>query len=787
MTKSFLLRTCNFDSVTTSIVLCLTLTACGGSIEEDRQTFSSPMAPTPIIGVPTFNKTRDSYTISRNASSISITDRTTASSTTLPASTAAVQFSDFKLNFLAADVSQLVNMNSQNQIIELYIAFFNRIPDADGLAYWIEELKKGQTPEAIANNFYNAAILYSAQTGYNANMNNSDFVRIIYQNVLARTGPTAPTDTEVNYWATQLDQGKISRGGLVISMLTSAHTFEGDPTYGWVPQLLNNKITVANYFCLQQGLNYLSPELSITKGMAIAAAVTPSDTAAAMTLIGVNDSGFNLFSSATNKVSILKLNAIPNPTGIRFGFWETFSRQDVTLASMGKRPTSRVGFDSWASIETSKGIYDFTGFDASNSADNYRRVHQYGESIYGAINIAFSAEITPGKQAIPTFYNGRITDPETRQAAKNFLAAYVQHMLKLVGSLTLTIDYEIMSNYRLSAAGSEARANEWADWYVEAAAVARKAAAEIGMSDRLKLQPIVNSNPLDPSSPISKGKEYNNWLVRVVAASDSLALDTYHSDPSLPNTDPKRTFDIIKFWIDNFSAGKDVIVTENGFNSVTQVIPSITRADRDWKTTGTEADQAEYYRLLFAQLADANKKDGIFHNQLKSFNLWSILDNPVKPATDEDRYFGLIRLDGTEKPAASVVREAIRQYENDAFSRPWNLTGLGTDVTSLLSTNTSTPINLTYSNGDQFEFLRYSENNLPSAKQYLLNLALTNSANVILCFNGNQCIYQEGKASYSIDVSKFMRPNTTNTMDIYFTNAVFPAITSIKGLQLKKL
>ena len=68
-----------------------------------------------------------------------------------------------------------------------------------------------------------------------------------------------------------------------------------------VPQLLNNKITVGNYFALQQGLNYLSNEDSISKGMAIAAAVTPTDTSAALNLIGVNDTNFTLFNTAPNK------------------------------------------------------------------------------------------------------------------------------------------------------------------------------------------------------------------------------------------------------------------------------------------------------------------------------------------------------------------------------------------------------------------------------------------------------------------------------------------------------
>ncbi len=764
------------------------LSACGDQSSSEQRL--STLAPAPALSsntIPSFDKPRDAYSILADASGFRVTDKSTSQTSTIGLAVNAIQFKDVRINVSAATQSQQLNMNNLNQLTELYIAFFNRIPDADGLVYWIGQRAQGQSLESIANNFYSAAVLYSAQTGYSASMSNADFVRIIYKNVLARTGPTAPTDTEVNYWATQLDQAKMTRGGLAIAMLTSAHTFEGDASYGWVPQLLNNKITVGNYFALQQGLNYLSNEDSISKGMAIAAAVTPTDTSAALNLIGVSDTNFTLFNTAPNKVSIIKLATLPNPTGIKFGFWETFSKQDVTLTSMGKRPTSRVGFDNWASIETSKGVYDFTGFDNSNSMDNYRRVHNYGESIYAAINVSFSAQITPGKQTIPLFYNGRITDPETRQAAKNFVAAYVQHMLKALGNLTLTIDYEIMSNYRLSVAGSESRASDWADWYVEAAAVARKAAADIGMADKLKLQPIVNSNPLDPTNPISKGRDYNNWLVRVVAASDSLALDTYHSDPSLPNTDPQRTFDIIRFWIDNFSAGKDVIVTENGFNTVTEVIPSITRADRDWKTTGTEADQATYYKLLFDKLADANKSDGIFHNQLKSFNMWSIIDNPAKAATDEDRYFGLIRLDGSEKPAAAIVRDALRRYENDAFTRPWNFVGLGSDVTQNFSGNTALPTSLSYSAGDQFELLRYSENVLPNAKQYLFNVSLNTTANLILCVNGAQWLYQEGKSTYSVDVSKYMKANAANTIDVYVTNSFFPSNVIVKAIQLKKI
>lgn len=776
----------NIRSCFYMLICALMLTACGGEQDVVNNQSMRVFAAAPAFSSSSFPRSRNSYTLVKTSAETIVTDRANGQQVSLSPTINTLQFSDARLNLSIAERAQQLSFNDLNRIIELYIAFFNRTPDADGLAYWIDQFSAGQSMESIANNFYNAAIIYSAQTGYSTTMSNESFVRIIYQNVLARTGTTAPTETELNYWTSELNSGTVTRGGLVISMLTSAHTFEGDASYGWVPQLLNNKIVVANYFCVQQGMNYLTPETSITQGMAIAAAVTPTDTSAALALIGLNDSGFNLVNAAPNQVSIVKLNAIPNPTGIKFGFWEVFNQQNATLTTMGKRPTSRVGFDSWSAIETSKGQFDFTAFNVSNSAQNYARAHHYGESIYAAVNISFSSLITPGKQTIPSFYTPNITDPVTRQAAKNFLRAYVQQMLKLLGNITLTIDYEIVSNYRLSAPGSETRASEWADWYVEAVAVARLAAADLGMTDQLKLQPIVNGNPFEPTNPISRGRASNHWLERVVAVSDSLALDTYYSDPSLEAANPKRTFDIIQFWIDQFSAGKDVVVTENGFNTVTEVIPSITRADRNWKTTGTEQEQAEYYSRLFAQLAEANKATGIFHNQLKSFNIWSITDNATKPTTDEDRYFGLVRVDGSEKPAAAVVRNALRQYETDPTTRPSNLTGLGLDVSKNFNSTPALPVSLQYKNGDQFEFLRYTETHLKYAQQYTLMLTLNNAASLIICVNGTQCLYQEEKVNFNIDLSSYLKPGESNTIDIYATSGVFPTLVNVKNLSLKK-
>jgi cyclophilin family peptidyl-prolyl cis-trans isomerase len=185
-----------------------------------------------------------------------------------------------------------------SNLIELYIAFFNRVPDADGMSYWIDQIKAGMTVDQMSSSFYDAAIQYSNVTGYSASMSNADFVKVIYKNVLGRDGTLAPPDADVNYWAGELASGKSTKGALIGTMLTSARAYVNDPQWGWVTKLLDNKITVGNFIAIQQGVTYNTPEESITNGMAIALAVTDKDTKAAIAKIGITDSAFNLTTAA---------------------------------------------------------------------------------------------------------------------------------------------------------------------------------------------------------------------------------------------------------------------------------------------------------------------------------------------------------------------------------------------------------------------------------------------------------------------------------------------------------
>ncbi len=75
-------------------------------------------------------------------------------------------------------------------------------------------------------------------------MSDAEFVGIIHKNVLGRSGATMPPAADVQCWVDEYTSARLgSRGKLVGAMLASARTFSGDATWGWVTQLLDNKLT----------------------------------------------------------------------------------------------------------------------------------------------------------------------------------------------------------------------------------------------------------------------------------------------------------------------------------------------------------------------------------------------------------------------------------------------------------------------------------------------------------------------------------------------------------------
>ncbi len=202
-----------------------------------------------------------------------------------------LQFADGTV-YLMGEMAKLLSAAQLKSLLELYVAFFNRVPDAQGLGYWIEQAAAGMSSNTMADSFYNAAIQYSSLTGYSASMTSAEFVRTLYANVLGRSGATAPPDDDVNYWVGTLAAG--SKGKLVSDMLVAAKGLVNDPTWGWVSKLLDNKDAVAEYNAITVAKTYATPEQAIAETKHVAELVTYDNTSKAIELIGVASSSTTL-------------------------------------------------------------------------------------------------------------------------------------------------------------------------------------------------------------------------------------------------------------------------------------------------------------------------------------------------------------------------------------------------------------------------------------------------------------------------------------------------------------
>ncbi|MFZ6723806.1 DUF4214 domain-containing protein, partial [Undibacterium sp. Ji49W] len=97
-------------------------------------------------------------------------------------------------------------------LTRLYFGAFDRLPDRDGLAYWIQQEKAGMNLSKISASFV-ASTEFQSTYG---SLDNSAFVDRVYQNVLHRSSDTAGKA----YWLGQLNSG-VSRGDLLAGFTES--------------------------------------------------------------------------------------------------------------------------------------------------------------------------------------------------------------------------------------------------------------------------------------------------------------------------------------------------------------------------------------------------------------------------------------------------------------------------------------------------------------------------------------------------------------------------------------
>ena len=101
-------------------------------------------------------------------------------------------------------------------MFRLYNASFKRLPDADGLKYWIGKYSSGENDErAVASSFLASKEFKQL---YGENVSDSTYVNTMYQNVLGRDADSGG----LNYWLGQLSSGAETRYEVLLGFSESA-------------------------------------------------------------------------------------------------------------------------------------------------------------------------------------------------------------------------------------------------------------------------------------------------------------------------------------------------------------------------------------------------------------------------------------------------------------------------------------------------------------------------------------------------------------------------------------
>lgn len=151
-----------------------------------------------------------------------------------------LQFTDQTLDATWITKTAALSAAQITNLTDLYVASFNRAPDALGFDYWGGQLKDGMSLASIAASFFVQA---EAKAAYPDGQSAPVFVTEVYSNLLGR----APDPDGLTYWVGQLQSGRLDKGTFLLS--TIGGVLGADATY------VANKGAVGAHFALTQGLS----------------------------------------------------------------------------------------------------------------------------------------------------------------------------------------------------------------------------------------------------------------------------------------------------------------------------------------------------------------------------------------------------------------------------------------------------------------------------------------------------------------------------------------------------
>ena len=177
-------------------------------------------------------------------SSITVQDKVGTDGTDTLTNIQNLHFTDTTLNTAWFTEATALPASQFVDLTEMYVAYFNRAPDAVGLDYWASRLTEGMTFPEIAASFF---VQPETTAQYPAGLSTQTFVTDVYQNVLGR----APDTGGLNYWVGQLQNGAVSYPTFILAIIRGAQASTGGAADA---QYLANKELVGAHFAVTDGL-----------------------------------------------------------------------------------------------------------------------------------------------------------------------------------------------------------------------------------------------------------------------------------------------------------------------------------------------------------------------------------------------------------------------------------------------------------------------------------------------------------------------------------------------------
>lgn len=169
------------------------------------------------------------YDITHTASGYTVARKGGAEGTDTVTNVERLSFSD---KMLATDIDP---DGHSGQVLRLYRAAFDRMPDDPGLRYWIMQADKGLSLEKMAADFVKSTEFKGM---YPSTLTNTELVKSFYQHVLHR----APDAGGLEFWSGKLDAHAATTEQVLVAISESPENYEASVKLIAAGVLLDNPL-----------------------------------------------------------------------------------------------------------------------------------------------------------------------------------------------------------------------------------------------------------------------------------------------------------------------------------------------------------------------------------------------------------------------------------------------------------------------------------------------------------------------------------------------------------------